>query len=173
MNLGKSRTTASCASFICFGMLACAAQAQEVQIYGKLYPYLINESGSGPTQPGTPVSSLTDPENVTGQKGLRSTNGLAAANSRLGFKGKEDLGGGLKAIFQLETQVAVDDGTGGSGSQFWSRDSFVGLTGDFGTLRLGVMDTVFKEYGDVIGILGVSSGSFLSSSSVLIIAERT
>lgn len=147
-------------------LLACTAQAQ-VQVYGKLYPYVLNERGSGATTAGTPVSSLTSSKTVTGANAMASISGMNAGNSRLGFKGSEDLGDGLKAIFQLETQVAVDSGVAGSGTQFWSRDTFVGLRGSAGTIRLGVMDTVLKEYGDTIGILGISSGTFFSSSSVL------
>ncbi|RQW28805.1 porin [Rhodobacteraceae bacterium CH30] len=55
--------------------------------------------------------------------------------SRIGFKGAEDLGNGLKAIWQVETGVAIDDS---KGSGNWaSRQSFVGMTSDFGTIRLG------------------------------------
>ena len=55
--------------------------------------------------------------------------------SRLGFKGTEDLGGGLKAIFTLEHRFNVDTGT--VSGDFWSGDSYVGLSGGFGTVRLG------------------------------------
>ncbi len=66
-------------------------------------------------------------------------------SSRLGFRGTEDLGSGLRAIFQLETGVAWDSGSniGQSGaantsSGFWaSRDSFVGLDSNFGRLTFG------------------------------------
>ncbi|MCP9759762.1 porin [Aquitalea sp. S1-19] len=55
--------------------------------------------------------------------------------SRIGFKGNEDLGNGLKAIWQVETAVSTDDS---SNSGNWaSRQSFIGLTSDFGTIRLG------------------------------------
>jgi predicted porin len=53
--------------------------------------------------------------------------------SRIGFKGSEDLGGGLKANFQLEQSVALDDGTGGT----FDRQSWVGLSGSFGAVQLG------------------------------------
>ncbi len=55
--------------------------------------------------------------------------------SRLGFKGTEDLGGGLKAIFLLEHRFSVDTGT--VTGDFYAGDSLVGLTGGFGTVRLG------------------------------------
>jgi len=60
-------------------------------------------------------------------------------NNKLGFKGVEDLGGGLKALFQLEMRFEPDTGTTES---FPNRPLFqgqtrVGLQGDFGTIRLG------------------------------------
>jgi predicted porin len=66
-------------------------------------------------------------------------------SSRVGFRGTEDLGGGLRAIFQLETGVNIDNGSNtGQGGQantssgFWaSRDSFVGLDSNFGRFTLG------------------------------------
>jgi predicted porin len=56
--------------------------------------------------------------------------------SRLGFKGVEDLGGGLKAEFLLEHRFNVDTGTVTSGA-FWAGDSYVGLSGGFGSIKLG------------------------------------
>ncbi|MCW7539607.1 porin [Aquabacterium sp. A7-Y] len=55
--------------------------------------------------------------------------------SRLGFKGSEDLGGGLKANFLLEHRFGVD--TGKAADDFWAGDSWVGLSGGFGAVRLG------------------------------------
>ena len=55
-------------------------------------------------------------------------------SSRIGFKGVEDLGGGLKAGFQLEAGFGSDDG---SGPLAFRRQSEVNLSGGFGMLRLG------------------------------------
>jgi predicted porin len=55
--------------------------------------------------------------------------------SRLGFKGVEDLGGGLKANFLLEHRFNVDTGT--VTGDFYAGDSTVGLSGGFGAVRLG------------------------------------
>ncbi|MBX3621743.1 MAG: porin [Rhizobacter sp.] len=63
------------------------------------------------------------------------TDGLAS--SRLGFRGTEDLGGGLKAGFWLETALNLDDGTINSSGKFWHRRATVGLEGAFGEVRLG------------------------------------
>ncbi len=64
---------------------------------------------------------------------LVSSGGLNT--SRLGFRGIEDLGNGLKAGFWLESQVNGDDGT--TQSRFWHRRSTVSLIGGFGEVRLG------------------------------------
>lgn len=139
-----------------------AALAQSsVQIYGKLYPYLLNEKGSGATAAGAPKATLA--ATPTGTNAIADTTGMASGNSRLGFRGTEDLGDGLKAIFQMEGAVAVETGA----SALFDRDTFLGLAGRFGTMKMGSMDTIFKTYGDDLGVLGLSSGTFLSSSSVL------
>lgn len=65
--------------------------------------------------------------------------------SRIGFKGSEDLGGGLKALWQIEQQF---DATGGSTAAFGGsnlRNTFIGLSGGFGTVALGRHDTPYKS----------------------------
>lgn len=76
--------------------------------------------------------------------------------SRVGFKGSEDLGNGLKAIWGLEFGVAVSGNNGNgfeSGAKnefstsspiFGGRNAFVGLAGDFGTFVIGRHDTPLK-----------------------------
>lgn len=73
-------------------------------------------------------------EKVSGQD---SQNNLNNDASRIGFKGAEDLGGGLKAIFQLEHGLNPDTGASTAGTQFWARESWVGVEGGFGKVRLG------------------------------------
>jgi len=65
----------------------------------------------------------------------QDSNGLAT--SRLGFKGVEDLGGGLKAGFELQHGITPDTGAAGSAAKFWNRRSVVYLNGGFGEVRLG------------------------------------
>ena len=67
--------------------------------------------------------------------GDNTTTGLYNNSSRFGFKGTEDLGGGLKAGFQLESGFASDTGT--SATTFFGRQSEVNLSGNFGMVRLG------------------------------------
>lgn len=73
----------------------------------------------------------------------------ALATSRLGFRGSEDLGGGLKAEFQLEGTMKPMDGqlgtnatstTNGVTDSMFDRESWVGLSGAFGAVRFGTTD---------------------------------
>ncbi|HEY2926841.1 porin [Piscinibacter sp.] len=75
-------------------------------------------------------------ETVERQTAGGATNTLLQNNSsRIGFKGAEDLGGGLKAGFQLESGFSPVSGA--ANSTFWGRQSEVNLGGGFGTVRLG------------------------------------
>jgi predicted porin len=65
--------------------------------------------------------------------------------SRLGFKGVEDLGGGLSAIFTIESGFTADDGQSGQNKTLFGRQSFVGLTGGFGTVKLGRQYTTYDN----------------------------
>ncbi|MFG5408579.1 porin [Piscinibacter sakaiensis] len=57
--------------------------------------------------------------------------------SRIGFKGVEDLGGGLQASFLMESGFSPD--TGAASATFWGRESWVAIGGAFGKVRLGNM----------------------------------
>ncbi|HGO7918165.1 TPA: porin [Neisseria meningitidis] len=67
--------------------------------------------------------------------------------SFIGFKGSEDLGEGLKAVWQLEQDVSV---AGGGATQWGNRESFVGLAGEFGTLRAGRVANQFDDASQAI-----------------------
>ncbi len=109
-----------------FGACAGVAQAQSaVQIYGTLDAGMIKRTGQ----------SL-----AIGKR----------ANNTLGFKGTEDLGNGLKAVFQLEMRYEPDSGTieqgaGGVQRPLFQGQSRVGLQGGFGMVRLGRGLTAFQE----------------------------
>ena len=166
--------------------IAPAAQAQIVfgnetigtmQIYGKLYPEVIYGKSSGATTTGTTVSTLVSPSGVCGtgsSSGSCTANGdtpggrtaVDSQNSYLGFRGERKLGNtGLKGIWQLEQSIEID--TGNSDATFSNRNSFLGLAGGFGEVKLGHMDTIYKEYGQVESIFGLTSGNFISPSNVL------
>jgi predicted porin len=57
--------------------------------------------------------------------------------SRLGLRGAEDLGGGVSAIFQLESGFGLDTGTLSQGGRLFGRQSWVGLKGGYGSLTIG------------------------------------
>ncbi|WP_039787798.1 porin [Herbaspirillum huttiense] len=65
---------------------------------------------------------------------------------RIGFRGTEDLGGNLKANFQLETGFYTDSGAQPSAGNLFNRYSTVGLSGDFGSVTLGHMPDVVFDY---------------------------
>ena len=67
---------------------------------------------------------------------------LISNASRLGFKGKVDMKNGLTGIYQIEYQVDITDDN--KEADFDQRNSFVGLKGNFGTLKLGTHDTPLK-----------------------------
>jgi predicted porin len=71
----------------------------------------------------------------TGNQTVQSLGTDGINSSRLGFRGVEDLGGGLKAGFWIEGALSPDDGT--AGGQTWRRRSTVSLMGGFGEVRLG------------------------------------
>lgn len=73
-------------------------------------------------------------DNVKSRSGIDSG---VANGSRLGFKGTEDLGNGLKAGFVLEQGILADTGASAQGGATFGRQSFVSLGGSFGTVALG------------------------------------
>jgi predicted porin len=97
-----------------------------------------------------------------GDNKVKSLASNGAQTSRLGVRGVEDLGGGLRAGFWLETGLNPDTGTQSDNARFWNRRSTVSLMGGFGELRLGRDLTPtyngFSEY-DVFGTNGVADAS--------------
>jgi len=91
-------------------------------------------------------------ESVKGAKTLTRVSSDNLATSRLGFKGVEDLGGGLKAAFQLEAAVAVDTGAGKT--NFFDRAAWVALQSGYGDLRVGRQDSSIGALAGNTAILG-------------------
>jgi predicted porin len=102
-----------------------------------------------------------------GDEKIKSLSGNGVNTSRLGVRGTEDLGDGLKAGFWLETGLNVDSGTQSDATRFWNRRATVSLSGNFGEVRLGRDFTPtylgYSDY-DPFGDNGVgASGKFDSS----------
>ncbi len=100
-------------------------------------------------------------EYTNGPIGTR-TNGSGWAvqdgSSRFILSGVEDLGGGLKGLFQIDTRFRVDDNgvSGNSASQLATGNTFVGLGGAFGTFSLGKRDTHYCLGSDTHGSLATA-----------------
>ncbi|NUU00621.1 porin [Herbaspirillum robiniae] len=73
----------------------------------------------------------------TGNGNRMGVDSGAIKGSRIGFKGSEDLGGGMKALFNLENGFNLDNGAAAQNGTLWGRTSTVGLSGGFGTVLLG------------------------------------
>ena len=107
-------------------------------------------SGAAFAQSSVTIYGVAD----VGVQGTSAGNGKTAkvtsgqeGGSRLGFKGTEDLGGGLKANFVLEMGVKVDDGSSDQGRAF-GRTTLVGLSGDFGSVNIGRDKTTTLKFFD-------------------------
>lgn len=136
------------------------------EFYGKFYPEMTHMRGDGATDPSTPASQLSSLVQSRGANAIIPRWEMQISNTYLGFRGDKQVGRGSKAIWQLEQTVNIDEGN--QTTSFAGRNSFAGLTNDgWGTFRLGNMDTPYKEYGNILGFLGVNSGNFVSQSNVL------
>ncbi len=95
-----------------------------------------------------------------GDLNLKSLGSGGLNTSRIGFRGVEDLGGGLKAGFWLESGINVDSGSSSDASRFFNRRSTVSLIGNFGEVRLGrdftPTYTGYADY-DVFGDNGIAA----------------
>ena len=133
--------------------VATAAQAQSnVTIYG------VMDMGI------TTIDKVGD----TAKRATGLTSG-GLSTPRFGFRGAEDLGGGLKATFGLESEIIADTGTSAIGSDsgyFFNRESTVGLTqAGVGTVKLGRMnaeDYNFAAKYDAFG--GNNIGGWIASN---------
>ncbi|MRW83495.1 porin [Pseudoduganella sp. FT26W] len=118
-------------SLIAIAVLAATSSAafaqSNVTIYGILDAGIVSERGGAAGN----VSKVTSG---------------AASASRIGFKGTEDLGGGLSAIFKLETGAKIDDGTLDATNTIFNREAYVGLSSKTaGSLTLGRQYTPYYE----------------------------
>jgi predicted porin len=152
------------------GIVSAPAFAQSnVTVYGRADYGFMNRSGTS----GAANTYTTKSEFASGING----------GSRLGFKGSEDLGNNMKAIFEIEFGLSNDASAGTTNTQsvgaptaagtsaatFNNRHSYVGLTGNFGTVVGGRLDGV--RYGiwtkyDAFGGGGMGNITQISKSQV-------
>ncbi|MDL2354660.1 MAG: porin [Pseudomonadota bacterium] len=112
------------AAILAAGAGAASAQSN-VTIYGIVDAGLVRESGG--------TSNYT-----------KITSGVGSA-SRIGFRGTEDLGGGMSALFTLETGTKIDTGDVDTAGTIFNRQAFVGLKSHVGTVTLGRQYTPWHQ----------------------------
>lgn len=112
----QTKTKLTLLAMACLSLTSIQSQAQNVTIYGRA------------------VMSVNQVETGNANK----VNELRDNASRLGFRGVEDLGGGMAAVFGLEMGINADAGTTTSPV---FRNSYVGLRGNWGTMALGRLDS--------------------------------
>jgi predicted porin len=116
----KSQTILLCAGLL--GSGGALADPSSVAFYGVMDVGLsVDQGGVGGTS-------------------TRVTSGMAT-QSRWGFRGTEELGGGLAAFFVLEGGIHADNGTSTQNNTLFGRTSIVGLRGKLGAVSLGLQDT--------------------------------
>jgi predicted porin len=86
-------------------------------------------------------------------------------SSRLGVRGSEALGGGLSAVFQIESAVGAANG-GGGGSTLGTRETFVGLQGGWGTLKAGYFLTPYDDLHPIFGNVPTLTTSMLGTQAL-------
>jgi predicted porin len=139
----KSRAL-TLAAFAAFGIAGVAHAQSSVTLYGVV------------------DTSLTYVSHASGSKNLWALGNSSYGNlagSRWGVKGSEDLGGGLKAIFQLESGFNPSTGASGQSGALFGRQSFVGLASDqFGTVTLG------RQYDPLVDLIqGITADNYFGS----------
>lgn len=121
---------------------ACTAHAQSsITLYGQAdadLTYVNNAQTAATSKSGRPVGGSAVSLLDDGASGLSS--------SRWGLKGVEDLGGGLKAIFNLENGFNINNGTFQNGGALFGRLAYLGIVSDYGSLKLGRQGDTSVDY---------------------------
>ncbi len=135
----KKKLVAVAVAAVLAAPLAAQAQTANVTLYGRLNLNLeyIDVNGSNPN-----VSRLSE------------------NSSRFGLRGVESLGGGLNAIFQIESSTPADTG----GGTLAGRDSFVGLQGGWGTVKFGRMTVPYDDLTGIFGTITLNTSIFAATS---------
>jgi len=132
--------------------LAAQAQTANVTLYGRLN--LTMEAVSGQqVQAELPASAA--PVNRTVYR-------VSTNSSRLGVRGSEALGGGLSAIFQIESSINADSG----GGTLAGRETFVGLQGTWGTFKVGNFLAPYDDIHPIFGNVPTLTTSILSTAAL-------
>ncbi|HEY1215474.1 MAG TPA: porin, partial [Bryobacteraceae bacterium] len=102
-------------------------------------------------------AGITYVNNAGGSHQVKFDDGISYGN-RIGFKGTEDLGGGLQAVFVLESGFHVGNGQLGFGGAEFGRQAYVGLKNSWGTLSFGNQLDMTEEFAYLYNISAWASG---------------
>lgn len=150
------KTAAACLAL----MGTCAmAQTSNVTIYGIMD--LGVRHATGLTAAHAPAAASTDSVG----SGINTT-------SRWGFRGTEDLGGGMAAVFNLESGLNADVGAPANSSKFFDRASWVGLQSGWGTVALGRQTTLLADAISPVDPLGMRFASFNPNIGVTALSQH-
>lgn len=140
-------------TLIALAALAATSAFAQVTVYGRL------DTGFSQNVTSVKTAGVTVD---TKDNGVTTSN---QSSSRWGIKGTEDLGGGMKANFVLESALNSDNGA--AQAKHWGRASTVGISGSFGSIRLGFAETplyLVTAAGDVFGQIGASASQLFPDS---------
>ena len=136
-----------------------AAQTASVTLYGIVD--LGARHGSGLTAGNAPAAASTSSLG----SGIHTT-------SRWGIRASEDLGGGTKALFQLESGINADTGTSANASKYFDRASWLGLQGSWGTLAMGRQTSTLADAVSPVDPLAMRFAGFNPSIGVAALSQH-
>ena len=134
------------ATVLCTAVPVFAQTASSVTLYGIIDASVRTQTGLTSTYARSTLNTTT----VASGVGL---------TSRWGLRGAEDLGGGLRATFNLESGINVDTGASANATTFFDRASVVGLAGDWGGVTLGRQNTLTADSAGVADPIGLRFAS--------------
>src|SRR4030095_15978113 len=132
--------------------LAAQAQTANVTLYGRLNLTMEAVKGDA-VDPNLPATAPAQ---------NRTLYRVNSNSSRLGVRGTESLGGGLSAIFQIESSVNADS----SGGVLATRETFVGLQGTWGTFKMGYFLAPYDDIHPIFGNVPTLTTSILSTAAL-------
>ncbi|KVD02713.1 porin [Burkholderia ubonensis] len=109
-------------------------------------------------------AGITYTSNVATANGGKSqwAMGSGIDQSRFGLRGSEDLGGGLKAIFTLESGFNIGNGKFSNNNGMFNRQAFVGLSSQYGTVTLGKQYDAVQDYLAPLTATGTWGGTYFA-----------
>ena len=136
-----------------------ALAQSSVTLYGIVDAAFVYTTKQSAVPAAPPVTNPVTPPTPRGASvgSTAAIDGGQLATSRWGMRGSEDLGGGLKANFQLEGTIANDIGAGGSGTaSLFDRAATVGVSGGFGAVTLGRQNILAVDAVGAVDPIGFS-----------------